>query len=63
MSGEKKKALKLFLFGLLLLAFCGFALAYFLRTGDEQRVFPMSLCLAGSVLITLYFGAELLKTK
>ena len=63
MSKEKKKALRMFLFGLILLVFCGCALAYFLHTGDEMRVFPMSLCLIGAAVISVRFFSEFRKSK
>lgn len=61
MEQKKKKALYL-VFAVVLVVFCVCAMIYLIWTHDTERIFPMALCAAGSIIISIRFFIDLKNT-
>lgn len=61
MKQEKKKAVLYLIFAVILILFCTCAMIYFVWKQDTRRIFPMALCVIGSVVICIRFFFNLKK--
>lgn len=61
MEQKKKKAILYLIFTIAMAIFCICAMAYFIWKQDTERIFPMTLCAVGSVIISIRFWIDLRK--